>query len=597
MRGGASVSAGRYGCGGWSGLRGRGRAALTVCTAVAGVLVWSALAGGAQPYETYESAVVSDGPVAQYRFDDASGSSTLADSTGSYTASNSGIVLGGEGPFGGSKSGSFDGEAFATLPSDPLYGATAFTAEAWVYWSGGASYKQPIFDFGSSSTNYMYLTPASALSAHKMLFEIRTTAGTVFQVTATKLKANAWEYVAVTETSSGALTLYVDGEQVGQTTGATIAPASLGSTADDYLGKPQVSGEPLFGGSLSNVAFYNKALSGSQIAAHYNAAEYPVNTAAPTISGTARDGSTLTAKAGSWSGLTPITFAYQWTRCNASGGECAEISSATSTKYEASHEDVGKTLRVAVTATNSSGSGGATSSQTAVVAALKPSNTTLPVISGSANVGQLLSVSEGSWGGSPPFSYTYQWETCNSAGASCKKITGATASSYRLIGSQVGDTMRAIVTAANSAGSASATTEVTGVVAVGAPVNTALPAISGTARDGQTLSASSGSWAGTEPISYAYQWQRCNSAGEGCSNISGATGSTYVLGHGDVGSTLRVTVTASNPGGSASSTSAASAVVAALAPSNTALPVISGTARYGQTSHREHRRMGWDPAA
>ncbi len=583
MCGGASVSAGRHGGGGWSGLRRRGRAALTVCTAVAGVLVWSTLAGGAQPYETYESAVVSDGPVAQYRFDDVSGSGTLADSAGSYTASNSGIVLGGEGPFGGSKSGSFDDEAFATLPSDPLYGATAFTAEAWVYWSGGTSYKQPIFDFGSSSTNYMYLTPASALSAHKMLFEIRTTAGAVFQVTATKLKASAWEYVAVTETSSGTLTLYVDGEQVGQTTGATIAPASLGSAAGDYLGKPQVSGEPLFGGSLSNVAFYNKALSGSQIAAHYNAAEYPVNTAAPTISGTARDGSTLTAKAGSWSGLTPITFAYQWTRCNASGGECAEISSATSTKYEASHEDVGKTLRVAVTATNSSGSGGATSSQTAVVAALKPSNTTLPVISGSANVGQLLSVSEGSWGGSPPFSYTYQWETCNSAGASCKKITGATASSYRLIGSQVGDTMRAIVTAANSAGSASATTEVTGVVAVGAPVNTALPAISGTARDGQTLSASSGSWAGTEPISYAYQWQRCNSAGEGCSNISGATGSTYVLGHGDVGSTLRVTVTASNPGGSASSTSAASAVVAALAPSNTALPVISGTARYGQT--------------
>jgi hypothetical protein len=100
------------------------------------MLLWATLAGGTQPYATYESAVAADGPVAQYRFDDAVGSSTLADSVGTFTGSNSGIVLGGEGPFGGSKSGAFGGEAFATLPSDPLAGATAFTAEAWVDWAG-----------------------------------------------------------------------------------------------------------------------------------------------------------------------------------------------------------------------------------------------------------------------------------------------------------------------------------------------------------------------------------------------------------------------------------------------------------------------------
>lgn len=54
-----------------------------------------------------------------------------------------------------------------------------------------------------------------------------------------------------------------------------------------------------------------------------------------------------------------------------------------------------------------------------------------------------------------------------------------------------------------------------------------------TARDGQTLTASSGSWAGTEPITYASQWQRCNSSGEGCSNISGATSLSYSLGPGN----------------------------------------------------------------
>ncbi len=102
----------------------------------------------------------------------------------------------------------------------------------------------------------MYLTPASSLSGHKMLFEIRTSAGTVFQVTASALKSKAWEYVAVTETSSGTLTLYLNREQVGQTTGVTISPASLGSTPGDYLGRAQVASEPMFDGSMSNVAFY-----------------------------------------------------------------------------------------------------------------------------------------------------------------------------------------------------------------------------------------------------------------------------------------------------------------------------------------------------
>ena len=94
--------------------------------------------------------------------------------------------------------------------------------------------------------------------------------------------------------------------------------------------------------------------------------------------------------------------------------------------------------------------------------------------------------------------------------------------------------------------------------------------------DGQTLTASTGSWSGSPPLSYAYQWELCNGSGEGCANISGATELHLPLGHGDVGRHATGHGHASNPGGSASSTSAATGVVAALAPSNTALPVISG---------------------
>ena len=196
---------------------------------LAGLLVMVGVAGSAgsvQPYTTYETTVAADGPVAQYRFDDATGSGTLADSAGTRTATNTGITLGGAGPFTGSKSGAFAGAAYAALPSNPLTGATAFSVEGWVYWTGGASYKQPIFDFGSSSTNWVYLTPASALTNHTMLGEIHTTAGADGQVTAPTLVSKVWEYVALTETTGGVLTLYLNGAQVGQTTGVAINPSS-----------------------------------------------------------------------------------------------------------------------------------------------------------------------------------------------------------------------------------------------------------------------------------------------------------------------------------------------------------------------------------
>ena len=133
----------------------------------------------------------------------------------------------------------------------------------------------------------------------------------------------------------------------------------------------------------------------------------------------------------------------------------------------------------------------------------------------------------------------------------------------------LGATIRVVVTATNAAGSASASSAATALVAAAGPVNIVLPVISGTTTDGQTLGASSGTWTGTPTITYAYQWQSCNSSGGGCANVSGATSTSYALHPSDVGSTLRVIVTATNAAGAASATSAASAVIAPAAPSNT----------------------------
>ena len=93
----------------------------------------------------------------------------------------------------------------------------------------------------------------------------------------------------------------------------------------------------------------------------------PTNSAAPTISGTPQVGQTLTASTGTWNSSTTPTYTYQWQRCDTAGNNCAAISGATAQTYTVTNADVNKTLRVVVTATNSSGSGSATSAQTAVV--------------------------------------------------------------------------------------------------------------------------------------------------------------------------------------------------------------------------------------
>ncbi len=93
------------------------------------------------------------------------------------------------------------------------------------------------------------------------------------------------------------------------------------------------------------------------------------------------------------------------------------------------------------------------------------------------------------------------------------------------------------------------------------PSDTSPPTISGTAQQGDALTAGNGSWSNS-PTSYTYQWQDCTSASS-CSNISGATSSTYTLQSTDVGKTVDVVVTATNAGGSGSATSAQTATVTA----------------------------------
>jgi hypothetical protein len=305
----------------------------------------------------------------------------------------------------------------------------------------------------------------------------------------------------------------------------------------------------------------------------------PANSSTPSISGTPVDNQVLTASPGVWTGQPAPSFSYQWLQCDTSGASCAPIGAATGSTYTIVTADVGSTIVVAVTATNSGGSEGPVNSgATSVVQAapVPPANTTQPSISGSTVQGQQLSASAGVWTGQPAPTFSYQWLRCDSSGSSCSPIGGATGSAYTLVAADIGSTIVVAVTATNSGGSAGpVNSSATGVVQpfTAAPVNTTPPSISGTLVDGSTLTASPGVWSGQPAPTLAYQWLRCDSSGASCVPIGGATGSTYTLVTADVGSTVAVAVTATNTVGSAGPVnSAATAVIASsLAPTTPVL--------------------------
>ena len=93
-----------------------------------------------------------------------------------------------------------------------------------------------------------------------------------------------------------------------------------------------------------------------------------------------------------------------------------------------------------------------------------PTNTTPPAISGTAQVGQTLSASTGSWSYQSTPSYTYQWERCDSAGNNCAALSGSTSTTYGVGNDDVSHTLRVVVTAHNAQGTTAATSAQTAAV-------------------------------------------------------------------------------------------------------------------------------------
>jgi hypothetical protein len=280
-----------------------------------------------------------------------------------------------------------------------------------------------------------------------------------------------------------------------------------------------------------------------------SAAGVPKNKKPPSISGTPREGSQLTADKGDWDGGS-LNYAYQWQRCNSSGSSCSNIGGATAQKYTATSTDVGSRLRVVLTATNSDGTGTASSAPTDVISAkgTAPTNTSPPTISGTPREGATLTANPGSWSGTATIAYNYTWQRCTPGGGSCGNVGGG--QTYSVRAGDVGRRLRVVVTASNGTGKGTAVSALTDIVQPGVgPTNTRRPAvIGGTDQEGTTLTADPGGWAGATGL--AYQWLRCDASGNNCVPIPGATGRTYVVTAADIGHRLRVAVTATGPAGS-----------------------------------------------
>jgi hypothetical protein len=298
------------------------------------------------------------------------------------------------------------------------------------------------------------------------------------------------------------------------------------------------------------------------------AAAPPANTSSPTVTGTAQQGQTLTATTGTWTGDTPITYTFQWQRCDVQGATCGAIAGAASQTYAVGAGDVGGTLRVAVTATNATNTSSAVSGPTALVAppGSAPTATKQPDPHGTFQVGQTINVDTGTWSGSTPITFSFQWQRCSASGGSCASISGATGQTFVLTVADVGVKLRAVVTAKNSVGSTSASSNLTPtIVAPGTPTNTIAPSI-GNANGltaGSVATGAPGSWIGDQPITYSYDWSKCDAAGKNCKTIAGETKTTHVILDSEVGSTLVFGVRASNARGSSTAASAATAPIKA----------------------------------
>ncbi len=265
-----------------------------------------------------------------------------------------------------------------------------------------------------------------------------------------------------------------------------------------------------------------------------------VATRQPPLSGSAIVGDELKVEAGAWTGV-PSSLAYGWWRCNANGRLCTKVADAAGGTYAPAAADVGHVVLATVTA------GGRTvlSLHRGIVRALPgPVAAGRPTIAGVLRQGEKLTAAAGTFLGSGAISFAYRWYRCDSSGAHCSTIRGATARTLTTTSKDVGHTLALTVRATDSTGTTSAYSSLAGPIAAsGALAATSQPTLTGQSAVGATITVDGGTWSST-PASLTYYWLRCNANVRLCTTIAGATGASYTATDADAGHTIVAGVSA-----------------------------------------------------
>jgi hypothetical protein len=271
---------------------------------------------------------------------------------------------------------------------------------------------------------------------------------------------------------------------------------------------------------------------------------------------------------------------------------CGQITPSTPTSYVVRPGDVGNYITVLETDPTAGQTTPVISNTLQVLTPPPPAptNTTPPSISGSITSGSTLIGERGVWTGSGN-SYSYSWSRCTkrSGNTLSNCSVRSSGSTYQLSSGDVGAYIALSVTAANGGGSTKATSPPFGPIKaapvtnptpppVAPPKTTVLPTVSGTPQVGATVTAAPVTMSNSP--SYAYQWLRC--AGQSCTAIPGAAGTTYSPVAADLGDTLLFSETGTNAGGSGQAQSAKTAVV--TAPTETTLQITPTGVVAGQTA-------------
>jgi YD repeat-containing protein len=434
----------------------------------------------------YSQVVLGDSPLGYWSLDGLSLTSTADASGNGYTLTGpgTGLTANVTGPMAGAKGMAFSG---GYLGRSYFAYSNNFAIEFWVRSNRVNERQAPVSNGWVGTDNCWHGVWAGAQASILFGYNANTCSlgGSTTNFSLFSGQAD-WHHVVV-QRAAGVTSLWTDGVQKPGTNSTTV---TLNGGSFRIGGLHNGSASQSFGpfsGAISDVAYYNHVLTGTQIAAHYNAAVgIPTSATSPTITPTTglHESDVVTADHGTWAGAGTITYGYQWQACT-SPSSCAPISGATATTYQLTAAEVGKTIKVVVTATSALGLGSATSAATAEVAETVPSNTTAPSISGEATEDENLTSTTGTWSGGEPISYSRQWRRCDASGAACADISGATGNSYTLASADVGATIRAKVTATNTGGSASASSAPTDVIAGAA--TSLLSALSMDDDDGSTI--------------------------------------------------------------------------------------------------------------